>query len=327
MQSPDLAALRDDPEWMPHRIDWQRREVEFVRIPAARLSEAGFLFEFQAESANDTARIPLEAIAAETRAPQNVHFIFHTAFCRSTLLVRALNIPGHSIGLSEPPIIADLAAGGEAARPVIAPLLGLLARPRQASEAVFVKPTNHANRLIPQLLDAAPNARAILMTNPVEPFLRSVRKRGLMGHRWGRKLFLELQSYAGIDFGMPPEETFAMTDLQTAGAAWLLNQHYFAQISTSRFGKRVRILDGEAFNARRDETIAAALQFCGISGGGAGATKPSQETFATHAKTGAPIGRDEHDQKLEAEIAQVRQWLDMIAGQIGQKLPLAQTLG
>ena len=311
---------------MPHRIDWQRREIAFARIPSARLADAGFLFEFEAEDEGDVMRVPLDAVASMSPTPANLHFIFHTAFCRSTLLVRALNIPGRSIGLSEPPIIADLVAGGEAAGPFIAPLLGLLARPRQPGEAVFVKPTNHANRLIPKLLDAAPNARAILMTNPVEPFLRSVRKRGLMGHRWGRKLFLELQGYAGMDFGMPPEETFAMTDLQAAGAAWLLNQRYFAQLAASRFGERMRILDGETFNARRDETIAAVFAFCGIAASEAERARSSANAFATHAKTGAPIERDKHDEGLEAEIAQVRQWLDLIARQTGQALPLAQTL-
>lgn len=326
MQPPDLAVLRDDPAWMPHRIDWQRREIAFARIPSARLADAGFLFEFEAEDEGDVMRVPLDTVASMSPTPANLHFIFHTAFCRSTLLVRALNIPGHSIGLSEPPIIADLVAGGETAGPFIVPLLGLLARPRQPGEAVFVKPTNHANRLIPKLLDAAPNARAILMTNPVEPFLRSVRKRGLMGHRWGRKLFLELQGYAGMDFGMPPEETFAMTDLQAAGAAWLLNQRYFAQLSTSRFGKRLRILDGDYFDTHRGETLSAIMQFVGINDLPPAEALGVSSAFNQHSKFGGEHHEADPDTLSREEIGQVRHWLELVGQQMDLALPTPQTL-
>ncbi|NVD45449.1 hypothetical protein HUV48_10570 [Altererythrobacter sp. HHU K3-1] len=319
----DLDTIRENPEWMPHRLDLQEGEVEFVRLPQSRFAEAGFLFEYRPSHPSDTFRIAVDKLAAFSVPHAPLHFIFHTAFCRSTLLSRALNIRGIAIGLSEPPIIADLASGGEATKGLIRPLLHLLARARPGGEAVFVKPTNHANRLIPQLLDAAPKAHAILMTNSLDPFLRSVRRRGLIGHRWGRKLYLEMQSYAGMDFGMPPEETFAMTDLQTAGAAWLLNQRYFDQLASSRFAERLRVLNGDYFNDSREETIAAVLDFCGLD---IGTAKPATEIFAAHAKTGGPVRKQADDQILNEEIGQVRHWVDLIADQIGITVPTAQTL-
>ena len=149
--------------------------------------------------------------------PGPLHFLFHTAFCRSTLLIRVLDAPGIAVGLNEPGIIAIMVNAGPQAATLHKPLLDLLSRPHASGETVFVKPTNHANALMPALLTARPDARATLMTNALSAFLGSVARKGMMGRRWARQLFLEMQGYAGMDFGMDGRESFAMTDLQAAG--------------------------------------------------------------------------------------------------------------
>ena len=320
-----LDRIAADPDWIPHRLDWPSRTIEFVRVPRDRLTGPGFLFEYQPATETDRALVPVSALGDLAIETVPAHFIFHTAFCRSTLLVGALNIDGVSIGLSEPGIIADLSAAGRDARELIAPVVRLLARRRKGIDAVFIKPTNHSNRLIPDLLNVLPDAQAILMTNPVSPFLQSVRKRGLMGHRWGRRLYLELQGYSPVDFGMPPEEVFAMTDLQVAGAAWLLNQNYFTRLLASPLGPRLRSLDGDDFNRRRGGTIASVLEFCGLSGPEPAALAENP-VFDRHSKLGGAVAEDSADGPTREEIAQVSQWLGLIADQMGLSLPLRQTL-
>ena len=108
---------------------------------------------------------------------------------------------------------------------------------------MVVKPTNHANALIPAILTALPQARAVLMTNPLPSFLAAVIRKGMMGRRWGRLLHLEMQSYAGMELGMDGREQFAMTDLQAAALAWFLAQRWFA-LQQQRFGERLAVLDG-----------------------------------------------------------------------------------
>ncbi|MXO47166.1 hypothetical protein GRI69_02665 [Erythrobacter vulgaris] len=256
-----------------------------------------------------------------------LHFIFHTAFCRSTLLARALNIPGISMGMSEPGIIASLASGGPGVEPLIKPLLRLLGRKKAGIDAIFVKSTNHANRLVPKLLGAQPDARAVLMTNSVAPFLQSVRKRGLMGHRWGRRLYLELQNYTGVDLGMSPEEQFSMTDLQAAGLAWLLSQYYFTRLATGDFKDRVRTLDGDFFNENRGETIRAVLAFGGVDlGEHTAEVLGANPAFTNHSKLGGPMVETTADKPTSEEIEQVEHWLGLIAGQMDVDMPLRQTL-
>ena len=301
--------------------------MEYLRIPEERYSAPGFLFEYAPTDPADRILISFDQVSEWEIEPSPLHFIFHTAFCRSTLLARALNIPGISIGMSEPGIIASLASGGSEVEPLIEPLLRLLGRKRAGIDAIFVKPTNHANRLIPALMKAQPEARAVLMTNPVSPFLQSVRRRGLLGHRWGRRLYLEMQSYAGIDFGMSPEEHFSMTDLQAAGLAWLLNQNYFTQLAGGPFEKRIRTLDGDYFNERRGETIQSILELSGVDSSDFPPERLQlRSAFSEHAKLGGPIVEAPTARSTSEEIEKVTEWLGLIAKQIGIEIPVRQTL-
>ncbi|GAA4040531.1 hypothetical protein GCM10022213_08330 [Parerythrobacter jejuensis] len=307
--------------------------MEFLRLPREQLSERGFLAD-RDPPPSARALASWDDVAAVRPATGALHFIFHTAFCRSTLLVRALDAPGTMVGLNEPGIIASMVNAGDKAAPLIGPLLALLARPHAPEEVVVVKPTNHANRLMLALLQACPNARAVLMTNDLPVFLRSVARKGMMGRRWGRQLFLELQAYAGMDFGIDPQETFAMTDLQAAALGWFLNQRWFAAHANGQIRgvapERLRVLDGDRFDEAREETISAVMAFTGTDAtaslAGELATGP---VFTQHSKLGGEFAEGEtkaEDPNLVEEIEEVGQWVGMIAQQAGMTLPLKQTL-
>lgn len=326
-------AIEEDASWLPHRIDPARQEVEFLRMSRESLGERGFLADRDPPS-SERARLSWDEVRAMTPQTGKLHFIFHTAFCRSTLLTRAINAPGIAAGLSEPAIIPSLSQAGEGARDLIGPIVSLLSRPWNDGEAVVVKPTNHANMVLPALLRASPQSRAILMSNPMPSFLRSVARKGLIGRNWARKLFLELQSYAGMDFGMDPRESFAMTDLQVAGLAWFLNQRFFAMLAKNQVqgisADRLAVLDGDRFDAERETTLAAAFAHWQI-GTPSGLTNSLSQgpVFSQHAKLGGTFSADAEqveDARLAEEIDQVGQWVGMIAEQAGVTVPLEQTL-
>lgn len=330
---PDADLFATDASWLPHRIDVAARTVEFIHVPRAQLANQGFLAD-RDPPAQQRAMVSWDAVLAMQPAAGRLHFIFHTAFCRSTLLVRALDAPGIVVGLNEPGIIASIVNSGEAAAPLIAPLLALLARPHSYGEAVVVKPTDHANMLMPALLRHRPDARAVLMTNDLPVFLNSVVRRGMMGRRWARQLFLEMQSYAGMDFGMDGRETFSMTDLQAGGLAWFLAQRWLALHAAGQIkgvaGERCRVLDGDTFNAERAKTISAVLTHLDI------ATPPdcahnlaNGAVFEQHSKLGGNFGSEAGGPNSpipDEEIAQVQQWVTLIADQAGIAVPLRQTL-
>ena len=324
----DTAEIERDPRWLPHALDLPGQRMQFVRVEREVLSQPPFLADFRPASPDGEAWLGFEDIKALRPQTGPLHFIFHTAFCRSTLLVRALEIEGVSAGLAEPGIIAQLAGAGDAAAALVKPVCDLLSRPWGEGEAVFVKPTNHANRLIPALLAARPDAKAVLMTNDLAPFLRSVARRGLMGRRWGRQLYLELMGYAGMDLGMDAREQFSMSDLQATSVGWFLSQRYFTQLSQGALSERLRVLDADRFDKDRAQTLAGLLDFAGVAvAPNTVGTIAQGPRFASHAKLGGEYAPEATTSAiLEEEIEQMRQWTQMIAQQAQIAVPVAQTL-
>lgn len=329
----DLRTIEGDPSWIPHRLDVQGRSVEFIRVSRAKLADRGFLAD-RDPPASDRAVLGWDAVQSMAPAKGTMHLIVHSAFCRSTLLVRALDAPGIVTPFNEPGIVASLVNAGEAGRAMIAPVMALLSRPHAHGEAVVLKPTNHANMIVPEILRHLPDARVLLMTNALPGFLRSVARRGLMGRNWGRKLFLELQSYAGMDFGMDPRASFAMTDLQASGLAWFLNQRFFTLLASGSLPgiarERFAVLDSDRFDAQREATISALFAHFSINApGDLSASLALSPVFDQHAKLGgnfAPEDEKRLDTVCEEEIGQVAQWVDLIAQQTGINAPVAHTL-
>lgn len=319
-----LRELETNPAWLPHRIDVEQRLVTFLRVERDSLAQPGFL----ADRTGETATASWDDVLAMKPMAEPLHFIFHTAFCRSTLLIRAMDIPWRCAVLNEPGILPSLVGGGEATRPMIAPIAALLGRRHHDGEVVLVKPTNHSNALIVPLMRAVPTARAVLMTNDLPVFLSSVDRKELMGRRWARQLFVELQSYVGMDFGMDARESFMLTDMQCAGLAWFLNQRYFAQLLKGEFGARLRLLDGDRFNTTRKATVGAISEFIGLGlSDDQIAVAADGPVFDRNAKSGerldtSEVARDD----VREEINQAAEWVDIVATNAGLELTLKQTL-
>lgn len=324
---PDLEA---DPSWLPHSIDAKSQIVEFIRVPSEVFLRPGFLFEYEPTSKAERVRLSFDQVLALEVASAPIHYIFHSGFCRSTLMARALNLEKMSLGLSEPGIIASIANAMPLSDNLVRKLLTLLARPRNGESAVFIKPTNHANRLIPLLLRATPNARAILMSCSLKPFLLSIEKRGLLGKRWGRQLYLEMQSYARLELGLSAEETFSLTDMQTAGLAWLAAQRYFDALRKSEFGSRLRLLDSDHFINHREQTLSAILNFSGVAIDEKFVSLSSVAgIFEVHSKFGGIFqakNQDDGEQLVAQEIFQTEEWINLIAKQFNLNVPLRTDL-
>lgn len=328
-----LSEILRDPAWLPHRFDARSNQVQFVHLTRAQIRDYTFLADLQ-PSHDKASWHPVAAINQAEIAPGRSHYIFHTAFVRSTLLTRALNFPSKSIGLSEPQILNDLALAGVAGQRALPLVLSLLSRPFADGEAVVIKASNTANELIPAILAAQPAARAILLTGSVESFLLSVHKKGMFGRRWARRLYMHVAKHVPFDVGLSESERFEATDLQFAGLAWLLQRWQFATLLTSQPHDRVSSLDSVKFNQSRGETLHALSRFFNLNL----ATEQVIEmvggpVFTTHAKKGGDVdARLEKEAQaadmpvVEDEIRMVAEWITQIRLQAGLPHQLANPL-
>ncbi len=333
---PSAHEILTDPEWLAHRYDRPKDLIRFLHVPRARHRTIAFLTDDEIGEAARSAIDRSEAVAQATPGP--VHFIFHSAFCASTMLVRALDYPGVAMGLSEPVLLNDIVGfrrRGEFQPPQVARALEeallLLSRPFGADEAVIVKPSNILNTLAGAMMAIRPDSKALLLHAPLPVFLASVARKGMWCRLWARELLAGLLIEGAVDLGFEPDDYFRLTDLQVAAIGWLAQHSLFHHL-VARFGtERIKTLDSESLMTDQPGKIAALGAHFGLAAQGI-TRLANADALARHSKDGRPfdatLRREEQEKAHRAygeEIEKVVFWAETIAAQraISLNLPAA----
>jgi hypothetical protein len=338
MSAPEvsLKELVEDAGWLAHRFDPIKDSVHFIRVTREEHRAAPFLIDEYLPGHDKPVPIDRTAAvsAATTRAP--LHFIFHSAYCCSTLIAQALDIEGVCYALKEPVILNDISgwrrrggAPADLARSLDSALT-LLARPFVAGETVLVKPSNVINAFIPAILAMRPDSRALLLYAPLRAYLGSIARKGMWGRLWVRELYVKLAHSGLLNYGFSAEETFRQTDLQIAAIGWLGQHRLFADLA-ERYPDRVRTMNSETFLGQVEHGVDRLANFFKIDVDAAAVA--SGEAFRRNSKDGAEYTvehRKNAQREAESvhfeEIDKVAQWAEAVARSAGQSLHLSQPL-
>lgn len=328
-----MSGLRllDDPEWLAHRYIETEDRVRFGHVPRKRHADAPFLTDSYLGDLGETHDLPAEACLRHGGVGP-IHFLFHSAFCGSTMLVRALDRPGVAMGLSEPVILNDLVGfrrrGAErrAVARVADVATRLLARPFAPGEAVVVKPSNVVNPLAELLLALRSEARAVFLYAPLETFLISVARKGLDCRLWVRELadgYLTEQYFGPL--GITAHDLFRQTDLQIAASGWLAQHAHFTRLAEKLGSHRLRTLDADALNAAPQAALAAAARHYGLTlEPHAVAAIAAGPAFTRHSKSGVAYSAEARKTDYASarvahgdEIDKVMVWAEAVAANAG----------
>lgn len=344
LEPSQIPAQVLDAAWIPQVYDARADSLTFVHLPRDVQRRMVFLDQRFVGDAPDSAPIPIKELPAklirERAGP--VHFIFHTGFCCSTLLTRALDIPGTSMGLKEPPVLTYLAhlwsTSGmrtPGAPEALSLILDLLSRPLTPGETQIVKPNNLCNHLIPEVMHARPEARVLLLHTGLDASLRAIARRGPGGRAFARNVFHAFSRAIPLDMYFTTEDLLQFTDLQIAALAWLMQARFFDSIA-ARYGReRVRILSVDTFLANPVDALARLTAFFELPLDAAQvealATGP---VFREHAKNlGRPFDagayraqQAESQARHGEELDAVRPWAAALAPRAGAPLSLRNTL-
>ncbi len=221
---PHLSELLNDPSWFPGVLNTKAGTLCFNRIDRDSLSREAFLDQRMAGSvtARETASLSDVIAAVSSEVKPTPAFIFHSAFCCSTLLAKALDLPGTAISLKEPEVLMGLANAHRVdkqvrqssirAKALVHTIFILLARQFTPTERVLIKPTNSANNLLPDAI--ATGAQVLLLYGDLRSFLVSVLKKGEACKSFVRQQYnifaLDAKGLAGI----PARQAISFTNLQ-----------------------------------------------------------------------------------------------------------------
>jgi len=330
--------LQLPPEWLAHRYDPQQDAVHFVRADRETRRSIPFFTDEHLPSAAEPLVVRRQDGLAVAPNPAPIHFIFHSAYCCSTLLANAYDREGTASSFKEPTILNDLAGwrqrGGEPARvaEVLDGTLRLLARPFGGGEASVVKPSNVVNAFAPAMLAMRPEAGCVLLHAPLRVYLGSIAGKGLWGRLWVRDLLVKIRADGMVGLGFEADDLFLQTDLQVAAVGWLAQHQHFARLA-GQYPGRVRTLESETLLARPEEALAAIDSLFGLASDAAARARTAERVFTRHAKFGGKFDRDDRiaGQREAAdvhgeEIDKVVAWAEAVAASAGVPFDLPSPL-
>ena len=328
---PGLQELIGDGRWLAHRYDETTDSIQFRFVPRDAQREMTFRTDFEIGDAPLAVYSRTEGLAeARSRDLPTPRMIFHSAYCCSTLLARAFDVPGVSFGLKEPQNLNDVAGlhlRGADSRLIAAVMdvaLLLLARPLVADEVNVIKPSNLLNPNILLITALRPDVRGLLLHAPLDVFLASVARKEIEGRAWVRELMWRLIQFGQAErFGFTPEDLYRHTDLQVAAVGWLTQQALFAEAAERHSGYRT--LDSETLVGRRVESLRALgglFQF-----GFDPEAAASGPAFRTHSKDRSDYSAEKRERERQRgrslharEIDIVLRWAEQLADHA--KVPL-----
>jgi hypothetical protein len=335
-----LEDVARDPVWLAHRYDPDHDAFHFRYVPRDVHRSVTFITDDHLPPAGKPVVLRRRDVIAARPTSAPLHFIFHSAYCCSTLLARAFDVDGMAMGLKEPVILNDLVGWRRrGAQPrQLAEVLGhgltTLARPFGDGEAVIVKPSNVVNGLARAMMAMRPGSQALLLHAPLPHYLRSIARKDMWGRLWVRELFIALLKDGLIDLGFTDEQYLGLTDLQVAAVGWLAQHALFQQL-VEEFGRnRIATLDSERLLAEPRAVMAALLSHFGLDSSPARLEAiVNGPAFTRHSKSGEKFGstaRAAEQQDAAAihhdEIDKVEQWAQVVATNVGISMTLGASL-
>lgn len=329
----------NDAQWLAHRHVEGQDRIRFLQVPRADHRRAPFLTDEYLGTGRAMHDLAVADCLAGT-APRRMGFLFHSAFCGSTMLLSALDRPGVAMGLSEPVLLNDLVGfRRRGAQPAAVARLAdaatrLLARPFEHGEMVVVKPSNVLNPLAELLLALRADANAVLLHAPLETFLVSVVRKGLWCRLWVRELLEGFLTDRAVDLGFDSRDYFRQSDLQVAATGWLAQHALFHKLAARLGPGRVRTLDSEVLTAQPAAVLAAAARHYGLAASADDlAAMGASPVFTRHSKSGAAFDAAQRKAEYAAareahgdEIGKVAAWAAEVARAAGIPLALPHPL-
>lgn len=266
----NLTDIIDDASFLAHRYDEMADAFRFLPVPRDVHRECTFITEEHLPDIENYSLHKRADVAQQSPRTAPLNFIFHSAYCCSTMLARAFDIEGTSMGLKEPVVLNDIigwrrrGASGEKFERVLDQSLDLLSRPFSPGESVVIKPSNICTPLALPMLSTRPDAKALLLYAPIESFLRSIAKKEMWGRIWVRDVLIGTRQDGYLIPGFEQDDLLKLTDLQVAAIGWLSQHAAFAKIVETFGPERTRTLDSDSFLARSPETIAALSELFGM---------------------------------------------------------------
>ena len=285
----------------PHSVLLEPVRIRYARLDRGRVSKAAFAdyrLEIRDEDLQDQS-LDLNGPAVKMEQGERFRFIFHTAFCGSTLIADLLDQPGSVVSIKEPQGIRDLSEikayyldwmGLRQLQRMLVAYLTSMAEWAASDHHILIKPSNLANGLAYDLVQETGGSKALLLSCSMKDFLLAClgKDRRLLqlisneaGH-WHRN-FPHRRSYT-INTAV-----LKQNPLYGPAVVWHLQRLHLEQLRIRMPGRTSDLMDFGNFNADPAAFMKRVAEFLDVSLD----TETVIKKLGSHAKTGKPFSPEE----------------------------------
>lgn len=344
---PSVQDVLADPRWFLEDYHEDIRKLRFIHAGRDELARQAFLSEglwdYAALPKAEFAESAVSGHMPHSGTPPQLNFIWHTAFCCSTLIARALDKPGVNLSLKEPGILLTLAeakrqnaigSGKPFSWRLAETVFRLMDRPFHAGEKVTVKPPNLANHALREAIQLT-RGKHLFLYSDCRSFLVSVAKKHDYGRTFARELFARIVGDGNEQEAWPLTQTFRLTDLRAAAIAWHMQIAEIQRNWSLLAPGRAVSLDCDAFLSAPEETLAKVDDFLELGLGRAHlAQVMTGPVLSRHSKSAITAfavenRRAEHDRiaaDIGVDLDQVVAWSYQLCRSTPRGAPLADPL-
>ncbi|MHA1544009.1 MAG: hypothetical protein ACTSU8_02630 [Alphaproteobacteria bacterium] len=272
-----MHQFLENPENFLHSLNLKTGRFEFIEADRKTLSSLPFLdYRFIGEG-SEKGSVPVQRAFqilknANLKAPAKpVNFIFHSAFCCSTMIAKTLDIEGKNLSLKEPFALLGLAqykknrrnfsSDDPNWRVLLDMTLNLLSRPHLENEKTLIKPSNAANNLANEVLNSRLTGNVLFLYSPLERFLISVLNGGVARTGTINQLFSDIVRDQQAHLPIELHEIGFLSPLKKASLMWGLQVTHFQRIAEGETEGRIKTLDCETFLDSPEKTLGRLADF------------------------------------------------------------------
>ncbi|MEP6633673.1 MAG: hypothetical protein ABJA62_05635 [Luteimonas sp.] len=318
--------MRDDPEYLPFKLDLANRRILMLRLSAQQRAQAAFLDERALPQAPQAVWAPLSMLdAASAAGATTSDFIFHIGHCGSTLLSRLLQSWPSCQVLREPLPLRTLAAALDSGElsysdsvALLDRLIALWSRPFAGSTRTVIKATSGCNGLIAPTLACteAAHGRVLLLDMPLQPYLSTLFKaeasiNDALAAEPGRRLDLARR------LGTPLPAHEAQTVPERCALGWLAERMRFHALATGPQGERALRVNFERLLAHPQNTLSEIAAHLSLPQAGVqiASASPAWSRYSKDDSYAYDAADRQHDlaladRRFAHEIEAGRRWLD-----------------
>jgi len=306
----DLAS----PDWLLAGFDDARERFQFARVSRQTYCDSSFLdhrIKNMPERESSATGGEVDLLLA-LRSGRPAAYVFHTAFCASTLLAFCLDQPTRTLVLREPKVLVQLGGLRRDAtsvdpaqlRRLLQRVFALLSR-SYAGESVVVKPSNFANSLLRDILEqrsaVGEQHHCLILSSGLRSLLISILKNAEEARErmpaFLAALLRDSDYLARVD--LPPVESMDL--LQQSVVFWHCQRHFVQGINRAFPAGRMLPVSMETFLRRPLETLIVIDDFLQLRLGEDHLIEVVERgAFRQHSKTGASYSLEQQRREGDA---------------------------